>query len=95
MLQFVKIMTVVNYFLPILAEVIRLVEGFAKGVLSGAEKKERALALLRTIYGGMQQQIKEIKDVPFELFEGILSLLIDSVVALANATGVFTSSKPS
>ena len=92
MSDFVKILTISGYVLPLVNTIVQLVETFPN--LSGAQKKAQALAFLGTVWSGLQNpqiaKIKEIQGLPFEAVAPLIGMLIDSAVALFNAVGVFT-----
>lgn len=90
-----KWLTIVGYVLPLINSIVRLVETFPG--LTGAQKKEQALALVEAMWNGLAGQnpaikIKEIQGVPFDVFKPLVGLLIDTVVTIFNAVGVFTKS---
>lgn len=88
-----KYFQIAGIVLPLVQTVVKLVESFPNQ--TGEQKKAQALGFTKSVYTGLQSvaKIKEIEGVPFEAFESIISMLIDSVVSLFNLAGIFTSKK--
>ena len=86
-----QILSLVIAGIPVLIELIKIVEAIIQGVGQGAVKKETVLA-------GMEQFWKsalatgvgeKVFSIPWESVKGIISVLIDVVVVVLNVTGVF------
>lgn len=89
-----KYATLAASLLPLVREIVQMIEIFPN--LTGVQKKDYALNMLEMIFNSIKNnpdiKINEIKDIDFSLIKSIASPLIDIVVSLFNASGVFKKS---
>lgn len=88
------IINLVAVFLPVVVSLIRMIEGWYKGKLTGVDKKAQSMTILAAVWGGLQApgpaHLDLTDDLDFEDFAPMLGLLIDSSVSVANTIGEFT-----
>lgn len=88
-----EILKVVALFIPVITALIKLIENWAAGRLTGPQKKGEAISVLRALWGGLSEpgpaHLPATKEMPFDVIEPLLGMVIDSAVSLANAVGEF------
>jgi hypothetical protein len=90
-MDFFKIIRLVAALVPIIQALVQMVENMV-GSGSGEQKKEQVLNFLAGIWGFLATDagIKEIKGTNFIDLKPLLGMVVDGIVSLANATGVFS-----
>jgi hypothetical protein len=90
------ILTLVISAAPLLIELIKLVEELIDTAGAGATKKETVLAAMEQFWkSALASGIGEkVFSIPWESVKGIIGILIDVVVTILNAVGVFKKSQP-
>jgi hypothetical protein len=87
----IQIIRLIAALLPIIQQVIHLVEATFSGH-SSEEKKSEAMGLIESTWGFLANEagIKELRGFAFADLKPIVSFLVDTVVSVFNRAGIFS-----
>lgn len=85
------ILTLVVSAAPLLISLIKMVEELIQGAGEGAVKKDTVLAGMATLWASATTAGigEKVFSIPWDSVKGIIGILIDVVVTILNAIGVF------